>query len=85
MKPLTDNERLLAALAIARSIHENTGFAERYPSGTSITPVGTENGELYVAVTEPKTATNIEMERVSMETRRRPKRAPSTKKQPVYA
>jgi hypothetical protein len=85
MKPLTDNERLLAALAIARSIHENMGFAERYPSGTSITPVGTENGELYIAITEPKTATNMEMERVTMEAPRPPKRTSAGKKQQVYA
>ena len=84
MKPLSDNERLRAALAIARSIHENMGFAERYPSGTSITPVGTEDGNLYVAITEPKTATNIEMERVTIETRRR-KRSALGKKERVYA
>jgi hypothetical protein len=85
MKPLSDNERLRAALAIARSIHENVGFAERYPSGTSITPVGIEDDSLYVAITEPRTATNIEMERVSIETRRRPRRLSAAKKQRVYA
>lgn len=85
MKPLTDHERLLAALAIARSIHENMELAERYPSGTSITPVGIENGNLYVAIKPPKTATNIEMERVSMERPKRRRRASAARKEPVFA
>lgn len=65
MTPLTEKERLRAALAVVRSLHEDVRLAEKFPSGTSITPVGTEDGNLYVAIKLLDHETNVEMERVA--------------------
>lgn len=73
MKPLSDKERLVAALIIARSLHEDVGRAEGYPTKTCITPVGTEDGKLYVTIKTPRKSTRTEMERVSIARTRRVK------------
>lgn len=65
MSPLSEKDRLLAALRIARDLHDNPKRAEQYPSGTCISPVGIENGTLYVAIKAPEEATSMQMERIA--------------------
>jgi hypothetical protein len=83
MKPLSEHERLCAALKIARSLHEEPERRDRYPSGTSITPVGIEDGSLYVAVKLPREATNTEMERVDVSSMVRPTKRAAKKQRAI--
>jgi hypothetical protein len=65
MTPLSEKDRLRAALTVARHLHENLDNAESLPSGTILTPIGTENGNLLVAIGSPDGETADAFERVA--------------------
>ncbi len=65
MIPLTEKNRLRAALAVTRNLHENTLKVENFATGTVFTPIGVENGYLLVAVTSPEGETADVLERVA--------------------
>lgn len=53
MIPLTDQDRLRAALAVARHLHEQHPDTNDIPSGTTLTPVGTDDDVLLLTARPP--------------------------------
>jgi hypothetical protein len=54
MKPFRcEKERLQAALAVVRSLHENPEHAVKFETGTTFTPVGIDEGNAVLVVVNP--------------------------------
>jgi hypothetical protein len=61
LKPIPEDQRLRAALVIARHLHEHcVQFAERHPTGTCFTPIGTDGDVLKVLVESPEGVDTVE-------------------------
>jgi hypothetical protein len=61
MKPIPENERLTAGLAVLRHLHENAvELADRFPTGTQFTPVGTDGDTLKVVAETPAGVDTVE-------------------------
>jgi hypothetical protein len=61
LKPIPDQERLRAALAVARHLQEHSvEFAELHPTGTRFTPIGTDGDLLKVLVETPGGVDTVE-------------------------
>jgi hypothetical protein len=61
MKPIPENERLTAGLAVLRHLHENAvEMADRFPSGTRFTPIGTDGHTLKVIAETPAGIDTVE-------------------------
>ena len=55
LKPIPDEERLAAALAVLRHLHENAlDLIERFPTGTRFSPIGTDGKALKVLAETPE-------------------------------
>jgi hypothetical protein len=63
MTPLSERDRLKGALAVARALHNTPGLVEKYPTGTVLTPIGTEGDHILYAVSRPEEATSDQMDR----------------------
>lgn len=65
MKSISEKNRLKAGLAIASYLAKNPLEAqEKFPNGTTFTPVGTEDGQLLVAVEPPADGVAEALQRV---------------------
>jgi hypothetical protein len=54
MKPIPENQRLTAGLSVLRHLHENAvELADRFPTGTPFTPIGTDGDTLKVIAETP--------------------------------
>jgi len=59
MIPLAEKDRLRAALAVARHLHEVHPDVEDIPSGAILTPVGTEEQVVFFTVTPPESVEDL--------------------------
>lgn len=65
MKPISEKNRLKAGLGIVRYLVQDPARAEeRFPTGTTFIPVGSEDGQLLVAVEQPANGIVESLERV---------------------
>ncbi len=61
LTPIPEDERLSAALAIARHLNEpGVELAETHPTGTRFTPIGTDGELLKVLVETPEGVDTVE-------------------------
>jgi hypothetical protein len=61
LKPVPENERLAAGLAVLRHLHENAlELVDRFPTGTRFTPIGTDGDSLKVLAETPEGVDTVE-------------------------
>jgi hypothetical protein len=65
MIPLAEKDRLCAALAVARHLHESHVDADEIPSGAVLTPIGAEEGVVLYTVASPDGAVADTLQRTT--------------------
>jgi hypothetical protein len=61
LKPIPDDERLAAGLAVLQHLHDNAlELVDRFPTGTRFTPIGTDGDTLKVIAETPAGVDTVE-------------------------
>jgi hypothetical protein len=61
LKPIPENERLAVGVAVLQHLHDNAlDLADRFPTGTRFTPIGTDGNTLKVLAETPEGVDTVE-------------------------